>query len=413
MLGAVWEDLTQKLPCQRSLSDSARGGTSAIPVTRRTNAEKTCFIGVCPGWWTMLKQIAIRPRLNWRNTQSAKLKALSSSSSNLTVETSNDMSSAPLSSPMLQMEPIKVQPPLEMTVTTNADEHPEDHDEQQHEQEEEEDPAKEEPLEMTVASTADDLPDDQDEGEGQQQEGLEKEEKGESPAEKPAKASPSSPPKCVTIHRAYSLPPQADVSDSVRLADKRNRRVSFHKVQIRRYSMTLGDNPACQMGAPVTLDWMYDELPPLDLDDFELTRFPQRRRNLRQLILNMYQRERILQGMGHSGEEVRQAEKQVAKVRWQRSQTVMLLPISKLEEMAQSAKRKVKRRLGAGSSSSGSNTHGGDQPHDNNDSEEHNAKSIKRQMGRRRRQRRGGREGSSEGIDLTVANTSKFLGGDI
>jgi hypothetical protein len=63
------------------------------------------------------------------------------------------------------------------------------------------------------------------------------------------------------------------------------------------------------------------------------------------MVLSFYQRQRILE-KAHSSEELKQAAKQVSKARWQRQQTQLLLPVSKLEEMAQSARRKVKRRLG-------------------------------------------------------------------
>jgi len=149
-------------------------------------------------------------------------------------------------------------------------------------------------------------------------------------------------PTCLRIHRA-----QAPRSVSKRLRKSENgtlhRQVSFHKVQIRRYAMIAGDNPSCQMGAPVMLDWGFEELPELDLDDFELTRCQTRRTKLRHLLLNYFQRRRILLGMGYSEEEMKETVQETNRERFKRSVTRYFLPISQLEEAAESLCRKVRR----------------------------------------------------------------------
>jgi hypothetical protein len=150
-------------------------------------------------------------------------------------------------------------------------------------------------------------------------------------------------PESVQIRRAGSR--QRNNNNNNSSTNNDHREVTFHQVQIRRYRMTLGDNPACQVGAPVSLDWQYEELPLLDLDDYEITRLKQRRKKLRHLVLSFYQRQHILQRMGYSPEELKKAAKGVSKARRQREKTMLFLPISKLEEVAQSVKRKVKRRL--------------------------------------------------------------------
>jgi hypothetical protein len=124
-----------------------------------------------------------------------------------------------------------------------------------------------------------------------------------------------------------------------------SRQVVFAHVQIRSYYMTIGDNPACRVGAPVSLDWQYEELPVLTLDHFESARAITRKSSLRNLILDYYQRKEMLLDSGYSQDELKQAEKAAAKIQRQRSRTQVLLPISKIEELAQSARRKVKRRL--------------------------------------------------------------------
>ena len=151
-------------------------------------------------------------------------------------------------------------------------------------------------------------------------------------------------PTSVQIQRART---PRSASKRLRLSEggHLHRQVSFHKVQIRRFAMVAGDNPSCQMGAPVTLDWGFEELPELDLDDFEVTRARTRRRKMHHLLLNYFQRRRILSGIGYSEEDIKKAEKEATRERFKRTITRTLLPISRFEDMSESLCRKVKRRI--------------------------------------------------------------------
>ena len=151
-------------------------------------------------------------------------------------------------------------------------------------------------------------------------------------------------PTSVQIHRAHA-PRSASKRLRISEGGHFHRQVSFHKVQIRRYAMVAGDNPSCQMGAPVTLDWGFEELPELDLDDFELTRVKTRRRKMHHLLLNYFQRRRILSGIGYSDEDIKKAENEASRERFKRTITRTFLPISRLEDMSESLRRKVKRRM--------------------------------------------------------------------
>jgi hypothetical protein len=123
------------------------------------------------------------------------------------------------------------------------------------------------------------------------------------------------------------------------------RNVTFHEVRIRNYTMTLGDNPACSFGAPVQLDWDFDELPTLQLDDYEQFRKKTRRTKLRHLVLSYYKRLEILQNLGHSDHQLRQATKKIARIKSQRKATVMFAPLWPVEHAFSSAGRKLKRAV--------------------------------------------------------------------
>lgn len=75
------------------------------------------------------------------------------------------------------------------------------------------------------------------------------------------------------------------------------REVSFDSISIRNYGMELGNHPNCQVGAPVTLSWDYEEQDTQDIDIYEFERKPRRRRN--HLILNYYRRNDILKLAGY------------------------------------------------------------------------------------------------------------------
>jgi hypothetical protein len=125
---------------------------------------------------------------------------------------------------------------------------------------------------------------------------------------------------------------------------RKTREVSFHSISIRHYPMILGDNPAVSIGSPVQLDWDFQGEERHDLDIYEVERRP--RRKLRHLVLSYYRRKDILLQAGYDEDEMRSKERQLEKMKRQRKTTGFFLPVSKLEEVFQSAGRKVKRAKG-------------------------------------------------------------------
>jgi hypothetical protein len=49
-------------------------------------------------------------------------------------------------------------------------------------------------------------------------------------------------------------------------------RIPFESVQTRLHHQTLGDNPAVKYGPPIALDWEYEEMSPVQVDEYEGTR---------------------------------------------------------------------------------------------------------------------------------------------
>jgi hypothetical protein len=75
----------------------------------------------------------------------------------------------------------------------------------------------------------------------------------------------------------------------------KRRRVTFSMVQIRRYPMILGDNPATPSGPPISLGWEYETLPAMNIMDFESFRMRSRRFHTSHMILSHYKRMEIVQ----------------------------------------------------------------------------------------------------------------------
>jgi hypothetical protein len=118
--------------------------------------------------------------------------------------------------------------------------------------------------------------------------------------------------------------------------------VVFHEVQIRNYSQTIGDNPSVSYGPPISLDWGYEEVEPITLDEYEKNRGP--RRSTRQMMLNYYNRKNLLTWRcGATEDEMKAAEKEGNKIKGQRSITKAFLPAQKFEEIFQSIRRKTQR----------------------------------------------------------------------
>lgn len=110
------------------------------------------------------------------------------------------------------------------------------------------------------------------------------------------------------------------------------------------------DHPNVSYGPPITLSWDYLEYDPLDIDEYEIHH--PKRRNLRQMGLNYYQRRNLLLlQTDYTEEELRLAWKSVKKAKQQRYITrtyTSAFPVRIVEDACQSAVRKVKRTMSGG-----------------------------------------------------------------
>ena len=92
--------------------------------------------------------------------------------------------------------------------------------------------------------------------------------------------------------------------------DQPRRRTSFTTISVREYEQCLGDCPATQEGAPISLSWAYEERKSISLDEYEEARKPRRGRS--ELVLGVMERRQKLLSAGSSFLEVIRAERAVA-----------------------------------------------------------------------------------------------------
>ena len=116
----------------------------------------------------------------------------------------------------------------------------------------------------------------------------------------------------------YLLPPR-----SIR----RKNSIRFSTIETRQFNRTLGDNPACTEGPPISLDWDYIDAGSIPIDEYEAKRFP--RRSLEELFLSTFTRRRIMSAnFEYTIKELETAEKSVKKIQKSRlkekNQTIQL-----------------------------------------------------------------------------------------
>lgn len=125
--------------------------------------------------------------------------------------------------------------------------------------------------------------------------------------------------------------------------DKERDSLQFDKIKIREYSRTVGDNPSCSSGPPVSISWEYNIIGEIDLDEYEKARPP--RRIQHEMVLPRNMREDLLRyEWNASRQEITESIRQNVKIKNQRRTTVNNLgKASKFEEAMESASRKLKR----------------------------------------------------------------------
>jgi hypothetical protein len=135
------------------------------------------------------------------------------------------------------------------------------------------------------------------------------------------------------------------------------RKVQFSVVEVREYDRIIGDHPDVRVGPPLSISWNYEEREPMPLHEYELSRIS--KGNYR--LSSITRKNLLLNVVGISEEEIRNAEQEVQRIKAQRTITARQGKAGqKTTAVMESAKRKLRRTfsreklfnaMGAGSQS--------------------------------------------------------------
>lgn len=115
-------------------------------------------------------------------------------------------------------------------------------------------------------------------------------------------------------------------------SSKLDRSVSFTDISVREYDVELSDHPSCSYGPPIQLGWDYLEEMTTSVENYEVTRNPQRRRDVHELVLSYNARKRRLKQSGYNRDDIKAVEKEVDRVKRERLITAFFLPASAIDE---------------------------------------------------------------------------------
>lgn len=122
--------------------------------------------------------------------------------------------------------------------------------------------------------------------------------------------------------------------------------VYWKEVEIRQYERTVGDNPSCSSGPPLSIGWHFDaKHTTMSIDGYETLRPP--RKSQFEMVMPREERQEILMDEWKVSQAlIATAIRTNIKAKNQRRRTVNNLgKMTKLEEVMESAQRKMKRAV--------------------------------------------------------------------
>mmetsp|Transcript_16361 Transcript_16361/g.34244 ORF Transcript_16361/g.34244 Transcript_16361/m.34244 type:complete len:399 (-) Transcript_16361:136-1332(-) len=124
-----------------------------------------------------------------------------------------------------------------------------------------------------------------------------------------------------------------------------NRNVSFSSLEIRSYSVTLGNQPTMS-GPPISLDWEYDPASTViyDVDTYESHKHPPRSKQ--EMLMSASHKYFLLKNMGFTRGEIKAAVEEAKRVQNRRKKTIKRAYLMPVEEALEGAKRKIGKLAG-------------------------------------------------------------------
>lgn len=133
-------------------------------------------------------------------------------------------------------------------------------------------------------------------------------------------------------------------SNNLAGSNSMKRNVSFHKIEIREYERTLGDNPCVRSGPPIQLGWQHDGTKVVDFLEYEEHR-EVNRRSMPQMVLSNARRTEILrEECGITTAQMQQAMRDINIIKRRRKATNRTpRSADKRHEAMEKAGRRMKR----------------------------------------------------------------------
>ncbi|CAJ1946309.1 unnamed protein product [Cylindrotheca closterium] len=147
--------------------------------------------------------------------------------------------------------------------------------------------------------------------------------------------------KCKTVDESLHSVARSEPADIGR-SDKG---ITFGNIGVREYSRTLGDNPSCSSGPPVSISWDYKPLREMSVEAYEESR-PSRRSQMEMVLPRKLRSEMLKKDWAISQRQIAEAVRRNVKIKNQRRTTVNNLgKASSFEVTFEKLTRKIKRTL--------------------------------------------------------------------
>lgn len=141
-----------------------------------------------------------------------------------------------------------------------------------------------------------------------------------------------------SLHSTYGCETDNDNSNKPR--------IQFKHIEVREYARTVGDNPSCSSGPPVTISWEYNpDTMILSVEEYEDTR-PTRRTMGQMVLPRSYRTEMLRKEWNVSQQQIASAVRQGIRCKSQRRTTLGNLgKTDRIEEMVEGATKQLLRTL--------------------------------------------------------------------
>ncbi len=134
------------------------------------------------------------------------------------------------------------------------------------------------------------------------------------------------------------------VKDDDPIKGNEGKSVQFSTIEVRDYSICLGDHPDVNRGAPVSLDWEYESEQSFDLEEYEQRSCGREKKTHNDMIRLAFEREFMLRKWGYSEEEIKTRSKSVKKDQKNRSQTRRTMIFEPFMIMSEETKRWIAKK---------------------------------------------------------------------